>query len=76
MQISEIETALQAQFPDAVIELAAEGNHLHVSIVSEQFDGLSTVKRQQVVYGALNDFIASGEVHAVHMKTFTPLENA
>ena len=35
---------------------------------------LIAVKRQQLVFGALNDVIASGEIHAVHMKTYTPAE--
>jgi acid stress-induced BolA-like protein IbaG/YrbA len=32
------------------------------------------VKRQQTVYGALRDAIASGSIHAVNIQAFTPDE--
>ena len=35
------------------------------------FEGKRTVQRQQVVYAALQEQIASGVIHAVNMKTFT-----
>jgi len=33
---------------------------------------LNPVKKQQLVYGALSDEIASGVIHAVNMRTYTP----
>lgn len=68
--ISAIETAI----PGAKVDAALEGNHLHVTVVSDSFEGVSPVKKQQSVYAALNEFIASGAIHAVHMKTLTPSE--
>ena len=61
---------------NADISVQMEGNHCHVHIVSEAFEGLRKLKRQQMVYGALKELIASGEVHAVHMSLFTPQESA
>ena len=62
--------------PDAQVDARLEGNHLHVTVISAAFEGLSPVKKQQSVYAALNPFIASGEIHAVHMTTLTPAEHA
>ena len=76
MQHDEIKQAVLAAIPNSEIELAAEGNHLHIRIVSHAFAGLNAVKRQQLVYASLNPFIESGEVHAVHMKTLTPEEES
>ncbi len=72
MDIPAIKALLADNFPDAHIELESEGSHLSVLIVSDVFKGLSPVKKQQKVLAVLNEKIASGEVHAVHMKTLTP----
>lgn len=65
---------LQAQFPNAAIEVAIDGSHVNVSVVDEAFEGCRPVKRQQMVYAALNSLIADGTVHAVNMTTQTPAE--
>ncbi|WP_440682388.1 BolA family protein [Cysteiniphilum halobium] len=47
--------------------------HFNATIISDLFTGVvSKVKQQQMVYAAINDYIASGELHAVAMKTYTP----
>ena len=72
MDIEAIKNQLQTHFPNADIEASFEGSHLNLMITSDAFKGLSPVKKQQLVYAALNDRIASGEIHAVNMKTLTP----
>jgi acid stress-induced BolA-like protein IbaG/YrbA len=72
MDIQAIRQLLAQQFPGAHIEADFEGSHLNVLLVSDVFVGLSPVKKQQRVYAVLNEKIASGEVHAVNMKTLTP----
>ena len=72
MNIEAIKTLLSNHFPDAVIDAESEGSHLNLTITSSAFGGLSPVKKQQLVYAALNDKIVSGEVHAINMKTLTP----
>lgn len=74
MDIEAIKALLAEHFPGAEIDASVEGSHLHLTIVSERFAGLSPVKKQQLVYAVLNEKIASGEVHAVNMKTLTPAE--
>lgn len=51
----------------------ADGKYL-VRVVSDSFDGLNAVKRQQAVYKILNPHIATGEIHAVSMDLMTPEE--
>ena len=72
MDIPAIKALLSDRFPGAHIDAESEGSHLSVLIVSDVFAGLSPVKKQQKVLAVLNEKIASGEVHAVHMKTLTP----
>jgi len=72
MQEQDIINAVVAAIPDAQVEARMEGNHAYVTVTSAVFKGLSPVKKQQLVYGALNQAIASGAIHAVHMKTLVP----
>ena len=67
---------LAARFPQAEIDVILDGNHCQVRVVSDEFDGKRAVKRQQQVYAVLNDKIASGEIHAVHLQLLTPAEAA
>lgn len=47
--------------------------HFKLVLVTEQFEGLNQVKRQQAVYGALREFM-NNPVHALAMHTFSPAE--
>lgn len=47
--------------------------HFKVVVVSQRFDGLSAVKRHQLVYGVLGDEMKSG-VHALAITSRSPAE--
>lgn len=72
MQTEEIQSAVKAAIPGAVVEVTIDGSHAHLIVTSSAFAGLTPVKKQQMVYGALQEAIASGAIHAVHIKTLTP----
>ncbi len=72
MLVDEITQAVTAFIPGSAVEVRMEGNHAHLKVVSEQFRGLTPVKKQQLVYAAVKGMIESGAVHAVHMQTLTP----
>ena len=74
MDTAAIETLLRTSLADCELELSAEGSNLSLVIVSDDFAGLSQVKRQQRVYSLLGERIASGEIHAVSMRTLTRAE--
>ena len=63
----DIENRLTSELNPTSLDVSLDGNHCSITVVSEQFDGLSRVKRQQLVYACLNDKIASGEIHAVNI---------
>lgn len=71
MQFDEIKDQLAQHFDDAHIEVSGDGSHFDVLIVSDAFTGLRPVKKQQMVYAAINDRIANGSMHAVNMQLFT-----
>lgn len=49
-----------------------EGTHLTIVAVGDVFNHLSLLKKQQYIMAAVKCFIASGELHAVNIKTYTP----
>jgi acid stress-induced BolA-like protein IbaG/YrbA len=74
VEAGDIQTLLSEHIPDSEAKVRVEGSHVHLLVVSARFEGLNTLKRQQLIYGALNQSIADGRIHAVHMKTYTPVE--
>lgn len=76
LDISNLETRVREAIEGSDVAVDTDGYYYNFSVVSESFEGLNQVKRQQMVYAALNDLIASGELHAVNIKTQTPSESA
>ena len=54
------------------VETFNGNDHLQVTVISEEFNGLSLVKQHQLVYSALKDELASEAIHALALKTQTP----
>jgi acid stress-induced BolA-like protein IbaG/YrbA len=60
--------------PGAEAEVSGDGSKFIARVVSDSFDGLSTLKRHKLVYAALNEHITSGAIHALTIKAYTPAE--
>ena len=74
MEPSEIKAIVESTLADSQAMVESDGRHVSLVVVSPAFNGLSLVKKQQLVYSALNAAIADGSIHAVQMKTYTPEE--
>lgn len=72
METEQIKQIISEQLTFEELHVSGENGHFQVIAVSEMFDGMSRVKQQQTVYAPLKEVIASGEVHAVTIKAFTP----
>jgi acid stress-induced BolA-like protein IbaG/YrbA len=55
------------------LEVQGDGQHFFATIVCADFEGVSRIKRHQMVYQALGDKMRA-EIHALSMKTLTPAE--
>ena len=55
------------------IDVRGDGHHWEAVIVSPAFEGLSRVRRHQLVYAALGDRMRE-EIHALSMTTLAPAE--
>ena len=58
-----------------VEDLTGGGDHLQVSVVSEAFKGLSRIRQHQLVYGALQQELASEAIHALALSTTIPADS-
>ncbi|GGX81812.1 hypothetical protein GCM10007160_06450 [Litchfieldella qijiaojingensis] len=72
MQPSDVKALLEARIDGCEFHIQGEGCNFQVIAVGEVFEGLTPVKRQQLIYGALSDEIASGALHAISIKAYTP----
>lgn len=74
MEISEVEALVKKLVTQALtldeIHVKFDGSQCSIIAVSDLFDELSRVKRQQAVLTPLADIIKDGSVHAVSVKTF------
>jgi acid stress-induced BolA-like protein IbaG/YrbA len=62
---------LEKGLPDCEVTVKGDGSHFNLLVLGECFAGLSTLKKQQKVYGVINHLIAEGTVHAVNIKAMT-----
>ncbi len=74
MDCKQIEERLAQALQLAEVYVKTDGSHYQVVAVGDCFEGLSRVKQQQLVYAPLMDDIASGAIHALQIKAFTPVQ--
>ena len=60
-----IQQLIASQMPDAAVEVSGGEGKFVANVISDEFTGLSPLKRHQLVYACVNDEIASGELHAL-----------
>ena len=75
ISLKQVEAMIKAQLPDAQVivrDLTGGGDHLEAIVVSAQFAGKTRVKQHQLVYGSLQEAMASEAIHALALKTYTP----
>ena len=74
MDVASVKALLQSHLQECEFHVQGEGSHYDIAAIGEVFEGLRPVKKQQLVYGALKDYIADGSIHAVNIRTYTPAE--
>ena len=72
---SKVINLITKNLPDAQVKVEnLKGNdHLQVTVISSNFNGLSLVKQHQLVYSALKEELASEAIHALALKTEIPI---
>jgi acid stress-induced BolA-like protein IbaG/YrbA len=72
MQTEAVAELIRAGMPGAEVEVTGDGSHFEAVVVSDAFAGLTPIKKQRLVMDTVRDQIASGELHALSIKTLTP----
>jgi len=57
-----------------VVDTTGTGDHFAARVVAEAFAGCSPVEQHRMVYAGLRDLLATGELHALALETYTPDE--
>ena len=55
-----------------LVENIKGNDHLQVTVISSEFNGLSLVQQHQLVYSSLKEELASEAIHALALKTSIP----
>ena len=74
MTPEEIQQLIAAKMPDATVEVSGGEGKFVANVTSDEFEGLSPIKRHKLVYACVNDQIVSGELHALTIVAKTPAE--
>jgi acid stress-induced BolA-like protein IbaG/YrbA len=72
METSAVEQLIRSGMPDAQVQVSGDGSHFDAVVVSAAFAGLTPIKKQRLVMDTVRAEIASGELHALSIKTLTP----
>ncbi len=74
METSQIKQLIEAGIDNAEAIVTGDGGKYEATVISPAFEGLSMLKEHQLVYATVNAQIASGELHALTIKAYTPDE--
>ncbi|WMQ74609.1 MAG: Acid stress protein IbaG [Sodalis sp.] len=74
METSEIKAMLMEALKLDEVHVSGDGSHFQVIAVSDQFAGMSRVKKQQTIYEPLMEYISDNRIHALSIKAYTPKE--
>ncbi|CAG0911941.1 unnamed protein product [Cyprideis torosa] len=74
MTPEEVKAHIEAGLTDCTAIISGEGCNLGATVISPDFEGMSMIKEHKAVYKLVNDYIASGELHALTIKAYTPEE--
>ena len=74
METQAIEQLIQAGMPGSRVQVSGDGSHFEAIVISQDFAGKSLIQKQRLVMAAVREQIASGELHALSIKTYTPEE--
>lgn len=74
MTNEEIESIIETKLTGSKASVSGDGSKFEATVISNEFEGLSIVKKHQLIYKLLSDAITSGAIHALTIKAFTETE--
>ncbi len=74
MESIEVKKILDEELKLQEIIVKGNGNQFEVIAIDACFENLSRVKKQQLIYAPLMEYIQKNDIHAITIKAFTPQE--
>lgn len=72
MDPTEVGRLIETRLTGARAEVTGDGRHFDAVVISEQFEGKNRIRRHQLVFGVLREYLNDDAIHALSLKTFTP----
>lgn len=76
METEAVAQLIRDGLPGAEVQVSGDGSHFDATVVSDAFEGLTPIKKQRLVMETVREQIATGELHALSIKTLTPAQSA
>lgn len=74
MTPQQVEQLIQDKMANAEVSVTGSEGKFTAEVISNEFEGLTIIKRHKLVYACVNDEISSGALHALTIKAKTPSE--
>ena len=77
LEAKALEERIRKALPDSdvdVKDLTGTGDHFEARVVAPQFEGKGMVEQHKLVYAPLQELLATGELHALALKTYSPTQ--
>jgi acid stress-induced BolA-like protein IbaG/YrbA len=74
METEAVAQLIRNGLPGAEVQVSGDGSHFEAVVISDDFEGLTPIKKQRLVMDTVKAQIASGELHALSIKTLTPAQ--
>lgn len=71
MEISEVTGRIKAAIPDAEIQVEGADCSFSLAVVSDSFDTMPRVRRQQSILALFSEELSKGDLHALSVKAYT-----
>lgn len=72
METEAVAQLIRQGLSGAEVRVTGDGSHFDAVVISSAFEGQTPIKRQRLVMDTVRAQIASGELHALSIKTYTP----
>ena len=76
IEVEKLKNLLESAFPEAILaldDMLGDADHYGLTITSPVFEGLTRIKRHQLIYKALGSLMGN-ELHALSIRAHTPQE--
>lgn len=77
MTLDQLKARIEELAPQTRVEVAdltGTADHYQAIVISPAFEGKMMIEQHRMIFGLLKPEVDSGEVHALTLKTYTPVQ--